>query len=1128
MAELNARIIAKASGTAGESPQAADLEVAEIAVNTADGKFFTKHTDGTIKEISGAGGGGGEGGINEIQEADDFALTQTSDKVVWTLRSTLNGSSPNRWQWVDGNTFRFSKTADDEDVTAYLRSWQVGDMMEFYNFNDLRLRYGRRITAITDLIDDVNVGGLEIQFTGAEIPEGEFTSIGVININRPVNPVDVPLAYDDLLKWDGNDFRNSKISLNELSDVTAPFTYAGNNSSQPYRGLSIDYLGAVFFNSYHRPEGQTWAAYATTDYGPAYGRFYNLPASGGTIEDDRERDDAARRTYYPEEGVLLNLGDKPLWLVGALGTYDDSTPEIRWTNGDPVNSSSDGNYIGLKLPTGLTSDVTYTFPSEVESGNYLQVDATGNLKWNKPSSLTPGLTYMPEWFFNYENDGNDYQAIDSALLSTADPKIGTSSLKINAVATDAQTVQGVWPTKNPYGDFDFIGTRPFTFETWFQNLNPDRPGDLSRYHRIISAASADTSVANQANGFQVRTWGGSTTSDGPQGAIELSADTLIIRGSTVVTDQDWHHLVIQHDGNGNYWMFLDGVLDKFNTLETPYTFLNLDGWILGGRNDSAANTYWMGQLDATQMIIGTAKYPAEGFTPPTAPAGSEPVVIVEQTQARLAVISDLSDVDTVTTPPTNGQALVWDQSGGAWVPGSVASGGSGALASVRDWTIQGASPSTASMSLDTPSTSEGDLLVACIMHRSTGGTLTPPSGWTLHGTYLSNVEFDGTTQTISVFTRTATSSEPATYAWTQAVSSRMCGFIVSADGASSIDSVVEVYGNGPTAEATTPGGALSITAATWIYASDTEAYSQSGDGLYEISDSPQEQARISGGYTIQGTVVTSEHSASDTGFNPNHGIIVITLLSSGSGGSGGGSYVLPAATASTLGGIKVGSGLNVTGDGTLSAPAPPAAPVSSVAGKTGDVTLEMDDIDGFSLNAGNTHNGNDTQEIQLESFSGFRWNPSFNENSSLSYLVYNSDIEGLIIGQSGGNSNRLYMGEDHISFRSKDGVGIASVSIQNGYNSQSISGLQTELRLYSGGDPYNGGKYVALRSPLNPSSTTTMTFPGNSGSNGQVLSTNGSGTLSWIDNETITLASLKSVVAASTDFADFQSRIATL
>ena len=42
-----------------------------MAGNTADGKFFTKHTDGTIKEISGSGGG-----KDRIQDMDDFELNQ--------------------------------------------------------------------------------------------------------------------------------------------------------------------------------------------------------------------------------------------------------------------------------------------------------------------------------------------------------------------------------------------------------------------------------------------------------------------------------------------------------------------------------------------------------------------------------------------------------------------------------------------------------------------------------------------------------------------------------------------------------------------------------------------------------------------------------------------------------------------------------------------------------------------------------------------------------------------------------------------------------------------------------------------------------------------------------------------
>lgn len=48
----------KRSSTASDTPTASDLEVGELAINTADAKLFTKHTDNSIKEISGAGSGG--------------------------------------------------------------------------------------------------------------------------------------------------------------------------------------------------------------------------------------------------------------------------------------------------------------------------------------------------------------------------------------------------------------------------------------------------------------------------------------------------------------------------------------------------------------------------------------------------------------------------------------------------------------------------------------------------------------------------------------------------------------------------------------------------------------------------------------------------------------------------------------------------------------------------------------------------------------------------------------------------------------------------------------------------------------------------------------------------------------
>lgn len=73
MAELNARIIAKASATPGEEPVAGDLEVAELAVNTADGKIFTKHTDDSIVEIAGSSGGATRALLGIGEYADDAA-----------------------------------------------------------------------------------------------------------------------------------------------------------------------------------------------------------------------------------------------------------------------------------------------------------------------------------------------------------------------------------------------------------------------------------------------------------------------------------------------------------------------------------------------------------------------------------------------------------------------------------------------------------------------------------------------------------------------------------------------------------------------------------------------------------------------------------------------------------------------------------------------------------------------------------------------------------------------------------------------------------------------------------------------------------------------------------------------
>ena len=80
----------KRSSTASDTPTASDLEVGELAINTADAKLFTKHTDNTIKEISGSGGGGS--GLSNIVEDTTPQLggdLDTNEKTI-TMDSGKN------------------------------------------------------------------------------------------------------------------------------------------------------------------------------------------------------------------------------------------------------------------------------------------------------------------------------------------------------------------------------------------------------------------------------------------------------------------------------------------------------------------------------------------------------------------------------------------------------------------------------------------------------------------------------------------------------------------------------------------------------------------------------------------------------------------------------------------------------------------------------------------------------------------------------------------------------------------------------------------------------------------------------------------------------------------------------
>lgn len=106
------------------------------------------------------------------------------------------------------------------------------------------------------------------------------------------------------------------------------------------------------------------------------------------------------------------------------------------------------------------------------------------------------------------------------------------------------------------------------------------------------------------------------------------------------------------------------------------------------------------------------------------------------------------------------------------------------------------------------------------------------------------------------------------------------------------------------------------------------------DGSTITIDSNGVISAVGGGGSGSGYVLPPASATTLGGVKVGSGLSVTAdgTLSATSGGSG---YVLPPASASTLGGIKVGSGLSITADGTLSSNSAITFPVSISQGGTG-------------------------------------------------------------------------------------------------------------------------------------------------------------------------------------------------
>jgi hypothetical protein len=119
---------------------------------------------------------------------------------------------------------------------------------------------------------------------------------------------------------------------------------------------------------------------------------------------------------------------------------------------------------------------------------------------------------------------------------------------------------------------------------------------------------------------------------------------------------------------------------------------------------------------------------------------------------------------------------------------------------------------------------------------------------------------------------------------------------------------------------------------------------------------------------------------------------------------------------------------------------------------------------------------------------------------SKAYIVINAGTGSIVVRGSGPTTGVTITSGNKslIAWNGSDFVNVSSTVFSGVISVEGTAASGAAIRLYE--DTDNGTNYIALQSPAALATNVTLTLPDNDGAASQVLSTDGSGVLSWVDS----------------------------